>query len=81
MRQNREKSQLNKGKGKNSNQISELVRACGQKNGALKQTHNLHSVTHTRFDSVSVDLRVSQRQLSVLQTMEMPLDGANTADS
>ena len=60
MRQHREKSKLNQGEGKNSNQTIELeieeqmckttIQACGQKNGALKHTHNLHSVTHTRFD-------------------------------
>ena len=62
MRQHREKSQLNQGKGKNSNQIIELeieeqmckttIRACGQKNGALKHTHTIYIQSHidTRFD-------------------------------
>ena len=57
MKQHCDKSQLNQGKGKNLNQILQFeieeqmckttIQACGQKNGALKHTHNLHSVTHT----------------------------------
>ena len=57
MRQHREKSPLNQGKGKHSNQIIELeieeqmckttIQACGQKNGALKHTNNLLTFSHT----------------------------------
>ena len=56
MRQHWKKSQLNQGKGKNSNQTNELeieeqmckttIQACGQKNGALKHTHTIYIQSH-----------------------------------